>query len=204
MGAYDSYLISMLNDMIAELPDVPTLAATDLKDVFDKSSIQIKDAFNSFVVKVGADKDAFDAWKADLQALNMDAGAAAALSTVLLNHHGRHSTGGGDQITPGDIGAAPAVLSFSNVTVSTTGWATYTASGAEETGVQALGYVYKKNVALSGVTADMKVDVDPHYDYNGSGSNLWRRSVAYAGGVTLYADVAPTSAFVIDAEARRA
>ena len=105
MGAYDSYLISMLNDMISELPDVPTMDATALKEWFDKSPVQIKTAFNLFVTKVGQDKDAFEAWKADLEALNMDAGAAAALSaaitatnTQFASHAARHAAGGADAI----------------------------------------------------------------------------------------------------------
>lgn len=109
MGAYDAYLISALNDMISELPDMPTYDPTTLKAYFDASPIQLKTAFNLLVAKIGTDKDAFDAWKADLEALNMDAGAAAALSAAFVNHNGRHAIGGPDALPPITIGAADLV-----------------------------------------------------------------------------------------------
>jgi hypothetical protein len=91
----------------------------------------------------------------------------------------------------------PIALRFTDVAVSTSDWATYTASGTEETAVQTAGYVYKKSVALTGVTATMKVDVEYSVDLDSCGATLWRENSSYAGGVNLYATAAPTSAFTM-------
>ena len=122
MGAYDAYLINALNDMISELPNLPTLDPTTLKAYFDASPIQIKTAFNLLVAKIGTDKDAFDAWKADLEALNMDSGAAAALSAALNNHKARHFAGGADAIPATAILAAKKSSGFSNYTLAAASW----------------------------------------------------------------------------------
>ena len=89
----------------------------------------------------------------------------------------------------------PIALRFTNVSVSTSGWATYTASGTEETAVQSAGYTYKKSVALTGVTATMKVDVDPSVSIDSCGTTIWRENQAYSGGIYVYAKATPTSAF---------
>jgi hypothetical protein len=91
----------------------------------------------------------------------------------------------------------PIALRFTNVSVSTSGWSTYTASGTEETAVQSAGYTYKKSVALTGVTATMKVDVDPSVDMDACGTTIWRENQAYDGGIVLYAMATPTSAFTL-------
>ena len=89
----------------------------------------------------------------------------------------------------------PIALRFSDVSVTTADWATYTASGDEETAIQTAGYTYKKSVALTGVTATMKVDVDPSINLDSCGTTIWRENQAYAGGINVYAKATPTSAF---------
>lgn len=89
----------------------------------------------------------------------------------------------------------PIALRFSDVSVTTAGWATYTASGDEETAIQAAGYTYRKSVALTGVTATMKVDADPSINLDSCGTTIWRENQAYSGGIYVYAKATPTSAF---------
>ena len=89
----------------------------------------------------------------------------------------------------------PIALRFTSVSVTTADWATYTASGDEETAIQTAGYVYRKSVVLTGVTATMKVDVDPSANLDICGTTIWRENQAYAGGIYVYAKATPTSAF---------
>ena len=89
----------------------------------------------------------------------------------------------------------PIALRFTDVSVTTADWTTYTASGDEETAIQTAGYTYKKSVALTGVTATMKVDVDPSINLDSCGTTIWRENQAYAGGINVYAKATPTSAF---------
>ena len=193
MAAYDAYQITALNDMIAELADIPTLDATTLKEYFDKSPDQIRTAFNAFVVKLGADKDAFDEWKSDLEALNLDAGAAAALSAAVV----------GLQTGQADANVLIAdrelkTLIFTDKTVDTTGWANYTASGTEETALYADGYTYRKSLALTGVLATMRIiESAMSYSTLKCGTEIWTNALTYDGGIKLYAKGTPSTEWSI-------
>ena len=99
-------------------------------------------------------------------------------------------------ISASDIGT-DTVLYFTNQAVPTSGWAAFTASGAEETALQAAGYTYRKALELTGVTASMKVRVDPSIDIESCGTTIWRENQAYTGGIYLYAKAAPTNAFTL-------
>lgn len=193
MAAYDAYLITALNDMIAELEDVPTLDATALKEWFDKSPTQLKNAINALIAKLGTDKDDFDAWKADLEALNLDAGAAAALSAAVVALQSAQATAE-TNIADREL----KTLTFENQTVATTGWATYTASGDEETALYADGYTYRKSLALSGVLATMRIlGCAMSSSTFKCGTAIWGNALPYDGGIKLYAKGTPTSAFTI-------
>ena len=119
-------------------------------------------------------------------------------------HASRHYNGGADPIAPALIGAEAMRMVFDGVTVATTGWATYTPSGDEETAIAALGFTYKKTVTLENVTADMDVAVDPLSDYYSCGADVCSIAVPTTDGVVLYANAVPTSAFTINATAWRA
>lgn len=106
--AYEDLQIVALNDPVSDLETNPDLGPESLKAWFDKNSIQIMLAFNAALVVLGQDKDLFDAWKAQLEALNLDAGAAAALAAAFVQHADRHGATGEDAIDPDSIGAAKA------------------------------------------------------------------------------------------------
>lgn len=88
-------------------------------------------------------------------------------------------------------------LQFSNISVPATGWATYTAAGTEETALYAEGYTYRKAVELTNVTAGMTPDVTPSISIDDCGATIWRAAQAYNGGIYLYADGAPDTAFTL-------
>lgn len=88
-------------------------------------------------------------------------------------------------------------LQFSDVSVPATGWAAYTASGTEETALYAEGYTYRKAVELANVTAGMTPDVTPGISIDDCGATIWRAAQAYNGGIYLYADSVPSSAFTL-------
>lgn len=193
MAAYDAYLITALNDPVSELADVPTLDAAALKEWFDKSPTQLKNAINAIIAKLGTDKDAYDAWKAQLEALNLEAGAAAALAAavaVLQTDQATANTNIADRELK--------TLTFTNQAVATTGWETYTASGGEETALYADGYTYRKSLALTGVLASMRIlESAMSYSTLKCGTAIWTNAQTYDGGIKLYAKGTPTSAFTI-------
>lgn len=88
-------------------------------------------------------------------------------------------------------------LQFSDVSVPATGWTTYTAAGTEETALYAEGYTYKKAVELTNVTAGMTPDVTPSISIDDCGAAIWRAAQAYNGGIYLYADGVPDTAFTL-------
>jgi len=119
MAAYDAYLIAALDDPISELADVPSFDATALKEWFDKSPIQLKNAINAIIVKLGTDKDSYDAWKAQLEALNLDAGAAASLAAAIVALQDAQAA------TEADVADRELkTLPFTDQAVSTSDWAT--------------------------------------------------------------------------------
>lgn len=191
--AYEAYLITALADPVSELADIPTFDATALKEWFDKSPMQLKNAINAFVAAVGADKDLDDAWKAQLEALDLDAGAAASLSAAVVALQSGQSTAN-TNIADREL----KTLTFENQAVATTGWATYTASGDEETALYADGYTYRKSLALTGVLETMRIlGCAMSYSTLKCGTSIWGNALPYDGGIKLYAKATPTSAFTI-------
>jgi hypothetical protein len=104
--AYESHIIEGLDAPVTDLATIPTLSIAQMKEAFDAGPLQIIAAFNALVNDLGDDKDEYDAWKADLEALNLDVNTAAAITALLLAHASRHGSGGADRITPAAIGAA--------------------------------------------------------------------------------------------------
>ena len=140
---------------------------------------------------------------------------------AVINHAATHEPGGDDEtkfvyyggtqaLTDAQKAQAlrnlgtDAALYFTNQAVPVSGWAAFTASGTEETALQTAGYTYRKAVELTGITASMKVRVDPSIDIESCGTTIWRENQAYAGGIYLYAKAVPTNAFtLLTIEARR-
>ena len=90
-----------------------------------------------------------------------------------------------------------AVIASADQSVTTSSWATYTASGTEETAVQTAGYTYRKSLTLSGVLSTMFVRCTLSIDADTCGTTLWKNVLPYDGGIKIYAKATPTSAFTI-------
>lgn len=191
--AYENLQITALNDPVSDLETNPDLGPETLKAWFDKNSIQIMMAFNAALVVLGQDKDLFDAWKAQLEALNLDAGAAAALAAAVVDLQDAQAA------TEADVADRELkTLPFTDQAVSTSDWATYTASGAEETALYADGYTYRKSLALEGVLATMRIlECAMSHSTSKCGTSIAGNALPYDGGIKLYAKGVPTSAFSI-------
>lgn len=191
--AYEDLQIVALNDPVSDLETNPDLGPETLKAWFDKNSIQIMLAFNAALVVIGQDKDLFDAWKAQLEALNLDAGAAAALAAAVVDLQDAQAAIEAD-VTDRELKTLP----FTDQAVSTSDWATYTASGAEETALYADGYTYRKSLALEGVLATMRIlECAMSHSTSKCGTSIAGNALPYDGGIKLYAKGVPTSAFSI-------
>jgi hypothetical protein len=191
--AYENLQITALNDPVSDLETNPDLGPETLKAWFDKNSIQIMMAFNAALVVLGQDKDLFDAWKAQLEALNLDAGAAAALAAAVVDLQDAQAA------TEADVADRELkTLPFTDQAVSTSDWATYTASGTEETALYADGYTYRKSLALEGVLATMRIlECAMSHSTSKCGTSIAGNALPYDGGIKLYAKGVPTSAFSI-------
>lgn len=191
--AYENLQITALNDPVSDLETNPDLGPETLKAWFDKNSIQIMMAFNAALVVLGQDKDLFDAWKAQLEALNLDAGAAAALAAAVVDLQDAQAATEAD-VTDRELKTLP----FTDQAVSTSDWATYTASGTEETALYADGYTYRKSLALEGVLATMRIlECAMSHSTSKCGTSIAGNALPYDGGIKLYAKGVPTSAFSI-------
>jgi len=116
---------------------------------------------------------------------------------AVMAHKTTHFTGGADAIAPSDIGAESVRLTFTDQSVTTSGWATYTASGTEETAVQTAGYIYRKSLPLTGILATMFIRATLSINADSCGTTLWRNVLPYDGGIKIYAKGTPSSAFTI-------
>lgn len=97
------------------------------------------------------------------------------------------------------LGAEKEHLEFLDQAVATTGWATYTPSGTEETAIAALLFTYRKTITLPGVTASMNWgSIDPRAAYESCGTTIYRRAQTLTDGVYIYAKAVPTAAFTAD------
>lgn len=193
MAAYDELKISAIDDPVSELPTKPGLGPEAMKEWFDKGPNQIRLAFNAALDILGTHKDEYDAWKAQMEALDMDAGAAASLAAAIVVLQSAQAA------TEADVEDRELkTLPFENQSVSTSGWATYTASGDEETLLYGDGYTYRKSLALTGVLAAMRI-VECAMSNNTSkcGTTIWNNALTYDGGIKIYAKGVPTSAFTI-------
>lgn len=112
-------------------------------------------------------------------------------------HASRHAAGAADAVSPASIGAEKERLTFVDQSVSTSDWATYTASGTEETKIQNKGYTYKRSLALSGVLATMNAIIVPSEDKADCGTLICNTVITYDGGIQIYAKGAPSAAFIL-------
>lgn len=108
-------------------------------------------------------------------------------------HASRHSVGGTDALT----GYEKERLSFADQTVTTSGWATYTAIGTEETKIFNKNYIYRKSLTLSGVLSTMRALVIKSADLDDCGASIFPTVITYDGGIYLYATSVPTAAFTL-------
>ena len=90
------------------------------------------------------------------------------------------------------------VIAKQNITVAASAFSTYTPSGTAETNLKNLGYDYRANVSVSGVTASfipsMIFDTDTLIAADVDIANQFQ---TYSGGVRIYSDMQPTSAITI-------
>lgn len=124
--------------------------------------------------------------------LAADVNALAAAIIALENasvkvHASTHATGGEDVLTPAQIGAQAARLTFTNKSIATSAWlsdSTYT------------DFPYRAAVACTGVTAAMFAEVvlSPADALSG---NIAPVCQTYSGGVYLYAKAVPSAAVTI-------
>ena len=108
-------------------------------------------------------------------------------------HASRHAVGGADALS----GYEKERLTFVDQSVTTSDWATYTASGTEETKIYNKGYTYKKSLSLTGVLSTMRAFANASIDRLDCGAAIYPTIMTYDGGIILYADAEPGSAFVL-------
>lgn len=84
---------------------------------------------------------------------------------------------------------------YTNVSVATSAWGTYTASLTNESDIVS-DYPYKADIALSGLTANHAVTV--HFSPNQSADGVFAPYVnSQSGKVRIYANAKPTSTITI-------
>jgi len=111
----------------------------------------------------------------------------------VVAHAFTHSSGEADALD----GYEKERLTFADQSVSTSGWATYAASGTEETKIYNKGYTYKKSLTLIGVLATMTAFIIPSEDKADCGASICNTVITYDGGINIYAKATPTAAFVL-------
>lgn len=194
MGAYDAYKISAFTTTVSEQAERPVLGAAALQAVFDAAAEQLRIAYNDALDKLSADKALIDAWKAEMVNL-LTGDQAANISALLLAHAFRHATGGADAITPESIGAEKEALSFSDTSVTTSSWSTFTPAAGEETKIYNRGYTHRKSIASASILSSMTVIGIPSDDINDCGTSICATMITYDGGFRIYAKAAPSNAF---------
>lgn len=85
MGAYDALKIGSITAPIVNQEDHPSHDATTMKEVFDAPITQVKVAFDAAMDQIGADKDAYDAWRADMDVV-LEGDVAANIAAKLVEH----------------------------------------------------------------------------------------------------------------------
>lgn len=189
MAIYDPHKIGAWTTPVVDEADQPVRSAADLKIIFDANSNQIKLAYNALLDELSAHKAAYDAWKAGLENL-LTPEQAASLAAAILVLQGQFAG-----LTPAGIGAEAAHLLFVDQTISTSGWATFTAAAGEETNIQNKGYTYRKSLALTGVTTAMTPLVKSALDKDDCGAQVHDAYIPYNGGIYIYAKSTPSAAW---------
>ena len=96
-----------------------------------------------------------------------------------------------------NIGAEETILVFSDVSVSTSSWATYAAAAGEETSIQNAGFTYRKSLSLSGITSSMSAIIIASVDKESCGATIHEKLILFTDGAYIYAKATPTTAFTL-------
>ncbi len=164
--------------------DIPTHDATTMKIRFAASVNDLKITLNAALDVLGAHRDALVAWQEDMQDL-LTGDQAANLSAAIISANAAI-----------DALEAMADLVFTNVNVTTSGWATYTPDAGEETLIHNDGYTYCKSLALEGVDPDaMTLHAIASKNKKNCGTSINDGMILYDGGIKIYAKATPTAAF---------
>ena len=170
-----------------------TLSDTDTVPFYDASaSAHRKSTWANIVAKI---RTAFFGSITGLLKLDGAGNGSAAVANTdfaAAEHAARHAMGGAD-----DVMAEPRTLRLYNQSVTTSGWATYTASGTVETAIKTAGYTYKKTLTISGIFATMTLQAHAAPDKALCGAGIHETMILADGSVSIYATNTPTSAFTI-------
>ena len=96
-----------------------------------------------------------------------------------------------------NIGAEESILVFSDVSVNTSSWATYTAAAGEETSIQNAGFTYRKSLTLSGITSSMSAIIVASVDKALCGTAIHEKLTLFTDGAYIYAKATPTATFTL-------
>lgn len=96
-----------------------------------------------------------------------------------------------------NIGAEESILVFTDVSVSTSSWSTYTEAAGEETLIKNAGFTYRKSLTLTGVTTGMSAIIIPSEDKSACGTTIHEKLILFADGAYIYAKATPTATFTL-------